>query len=73
MKIILNNHHLSKALGPFNDVGFVPTMGGIHEGKQGEEGADPARPERNRIIRAATGVDLQKTRFRFCSCTDGRT
>jgi pantoate--beta-alanine ligase len=32
MKIILNNHHLSKALGPFNDVGFVPTMGGIHEG-----------------------------------------
>ena len=32
MKIILNNRHLSKALGPFNDVGFVPTMGGIHEG-----------------------------------------
>jgi len=32
MKIILNNHHLSKALRPFNDVGFVPTMGGIHEG-----------------------------------------
>jgi pantoate--beta-alanine ligase len=32
MKIILNNHHLSKALEPFNDVGFVPTMGGIHEG-----------------------------------------
>ena len=32
MKIILNNHHLSKALGPFNDIGFVPTMGGIHEG-----------------------------------------
>ena len=32
MKIILNNHHLSKALGPFDDVGFVPTMGGIHEG-----------------------------------------
>ena len=32
MQIILNNHHLSKALGPFNDVGFVPTMGGIHEG-----------------------------------------
>ena len=32
MKIILNNHHLSKALRPFNDVGFVPTMGGIHQG-----------------------------------------
>ena len=32
MKIILNNRHLSKALRPFNDVGFVPTMGGIHEG-----------------------------------------
>jgi len=32
MKIILNNHDLSKTLGPFNDIGFVPTMGGIHEG-----------------------------------------
>ncbi|MDB3919712.1 pantoate--beta-alanine ligase [Candidatus Pelagibacter sp.] len=32
MKIILNNHNLSKTLGPFNDIGFVPTMGGIHEG-----------------------------------------
>ena len=32
IKIILNNHHLSKALRPFNDVCFVPTMGGIHEG-----------------------------------------
>jgi pantoate--beta-alanine ligase len=32
MKIILNNSHLSKTLGPFNDIGFVPTMGGIHEG-----------------------------------------
>ena len=32
MKIILNNRDLSKTLGPFNDIGFVPTMGGIHEG-----------------------------------------
>ena len=32
MKIILNNRHLSKTLGPFDDIGFVPTMGGIHEG-----------------------------------------
>ena len=32
MKIILNNHDLSKTLGPFNDIGFVPTMGGIHKG-----------------------------------------
>ena len=32
MKIILNNRNLSKTLGPFNDIGFVPTMGGIHEG-----------------------------------------
>ena len=32
MKIILNNNDLSKTLGPFNDIGFVPTMGGIHEG-----------------------------------------
>jgi len=32
MKIILNNHDLSKTLGPFNDIGFVPMMGGIHEG-----------------------------------------
>ena len=29
MKIILNNHDLSKTLGPFNDIGFVPTMGGF--------------------------------------------
>ena len=32
MKIILNNRILQKTLGPFNDIGFVPTMGGIHEG-----------------------------------------
>ena len=32
MKIILNNLILQKTLGPFNDIGFVPTMGGIHEG-----------------------------------------
>ena len=32
MKIILNNSDLSKTLGPFNDIGFVPTMGGIHKG-----------------------------------------
>jgi pantoate--beta-alanine ligase len=32
MKIILNNGILQKTLGPFNDIGFVPTMGGIHEG-----------------------------------------
>jgi len=32
MKIILNKRILRKTLGPFNDIGFVPTMGGIHEG-----------------------------------------
>ena len=32
MKIILNNGILTKTLGPFDDIGFVPTMGGIHEG-----------------------------------------
>ena len=32
MKIILNNRDLYKILGPFNDIGFVPTMGGIHDG-----------------------------------------
>jgi len=32
MKILLNNTSLFKSLRPFNDLGFVPTMGGIHKG-----------------------------------------
>ena len=32
MKILLNNQILNSELRPFNDVGFVPTMGGIHKG-----------------------------------------
>ena len=32
MKIILNNRDLSKTIRPFKDIGFVPTMGGIHKG-----------------------------------------
>ena len=32
MKILLNNTALFKSLRPFNDLGFVPTMGGIHKG-----------------------------------------
>ena len=32
MKILLNNNALLKSLRPFNDLGFVPTMGGIHKG-----------------------------------------
>jgi len=32
MKILLNNQTLDKKLRPFNDIGFIPTMGGIHEG-----------------------------------------
>jgi len=32
MKILLNNTSLLESLRPFNDIGFVPTMGGIHKG-----------------------------------------
>ncbi len=32
MKILLDNTSLFKSLRPFNDLGFVPTMGGIHKG-----------------------------------------
>jgi len=32
MKILLNNYSLFKSLRPFSDIGFVPTMGSIHEG-----------------------------------------
>ena len=32
MKILLNNSSLFESLRPFNDLGFVPTMGGIHNG-----------------------------------------
>ncbi len=32
MKILLNNTSLIESLRQFNDVGFVPTMGGIHKG-----------------------------------------
>jgi len=32
MKILLNNKLLFQSLRPFNDLGFVPTMGGIHNG-----------------------------------------
>ena len=32
MKILLNNASLTKTLGQFNDIGFVPTMGSIHKG-----------------------------------------
>jgi len=32
MKILLNNQALIKKIRPFSDIGFVPTMGGIHKG-----------------------------------------
>ena len=32
MKILLNKKSLSKSLSFFDDIGFVPTMGSIHEG-----------------------------------------
>ena len=32
MKILLDNSSLFESLRPFNDLGFVPTMGGIHKG-----------------------------------------
>ena len=32
MKILLNRTSLTKSLAPFNDIGFVPTMGAIHKG-----------------------------------------
>jgi pantoate--beta-alanine ligase len=32
MKILSDNTSLLKSLRPFNDLGFVPTMGGIHKG-----------------------------------------
>ena len=32
MIILLNNQTLKRKLRPFNDIGFIPTMGGIHKG-----------------------------------------
>ena len=32
MKILLNNQSLNRKIRPFNDIGFIPTMGGIHNG-----------------------------------------
>ena len=32
MKILLNNQTLNRKIRPFDDIGFIPTMGGIHEG-----------------------------------------
>ena len=32
MKILLRNNDLNEALSGFSDVGFVPTMGSLHQG-----------------------------------------
>jgi pantoate--beta-alanine ligase len=32
MKILLNNQTLNRKIRPFDDIGFIPTMGGIHKG-----------------------------------------
>jgi pantoate--beta-alanine ligase len=32
MKILLNSKSLNRKIRPFNDIGFIPTMGGIHNG-----------------------------------------
>ena len=32
MKILLNNKALNRKIGHIDDIGFIPTMGGIHEG-----------------------------------------
>ena len=32
MKILLNNQSLNRKIRPFDDIGFIPTMGGIHQG-----------------------------------------
>jgi len=32
MKILLNNQTLNRKIRPFDDIGFIPTMGGIHDG-----------------------------------------
>jgi pantoate--beta-alanine ligase len=32
MKILLNNQSLNREIRPFDDIGFIPTMGGIHKG-----------------------------------------
>ena len=32
MKILLNNLTLIRKIRPFDDIGFIPTMGGIHNG-----------------------------------------
>ena len=32
MKILLNNRSLNGKIRPFDDIGFIPTMGGIHKG-----------------------------------------